>query len=434
MNGSLSWKREILSNGLIVLLYQRPYALTAQLSLAVKYGSNDDSEDEIGTSHFLEHMLVGGSQKRIALIHQIEKIGGASNFETSRECTFSIMDVFPERLPEASNVLSGLLFDSTFEREKLEHERKIILNEISEASDNPWDKTEETLLTCLFRKHPAKNPILGTKKTVSQITLNKIRKAHEKYYSPRNMILTLTGKFSDRDTDLLLEDFQERDRGNPISRPKRNMEEGKPKKEALMRRSGITQAYLSFGLKTAQAKDADIPAIELINEILGVGESSRLFVELREKRPLTYDFDSVNVAGLDFGYFSVNCAVKTKSLKQTQTIIQNELQKLKNNPVPDNELEKCKNLVLGDVFRSIDSPHTLPRIMTDLELYFENENILNQYVDKIKLLSQQDITKIANKYFNEKDYATAISTPKNCSTTQDRAQNLNQTKAHSGRY
>jgi len=72
--------------------------------------------------------------------------------------------------------------------------------------------------------------------------------------------------------------------------------------------------------------------------------------------------------------------------------------------------------------------------MTDLELYFENENILNQYVDKIKLLSQQDITKIANKYFNEKDYATAISTPKNCSTTQDRAQNLNQTKAHSGRY
>jgi len=181
-----------------------------------------------------------------------------------------------------------------------------------------------------------------------------------------------------------------------------------------MRRSGITQAYLSFGFKTTQANDADIPAIELINAILGLGESSRLFVELREKRPLTYDFDSVNVAGLDFGYFSVNCAVKTKSLKQIQTIIQNELQKLKNISVPDNELEKCKNLVLGDVFRSVDSPHMLPRIMTDSELYFEDENILNQYVDKIKSLSQQDITKVANKYFNEKDYATAITTPKTC--------------------
>lgn len=172
---------------------------------------------------------------------------------------------------------------------------------------------------------------------------------------------------------------------------------------------------MSFGLKTTPAKDADIPAIELTNAILGIGESSRLFVELREKRPLTYDFDSVNVAGLDFGYFSVNCAVKAKSLTQTQNIIYEELQKLKNNSVPDTELEKCKNLVLGDVFRSIDNPHTLPRIMIDSELYFENENILNQYIDKIKSLSQHDIMKTANKYFSEKDYAKAITAPKNCS-------------------
>lgn len=180
--------------------------------MAVKYGLNVDSEDESGTSHFLEHMLVGGSQKRITLIDEIEKIGGISNFETSRECTFSIVDVFPQNLLQASKILSELLFDDTFNKEKREHEHKIILNEISEAYDDPRNKTEEALIKCLFRTHPIRNPILGSRKTVSQITLNKIQEAHEKYYYPKNMILALTGKFSERDAELLLEDFQERER------------------------------------------------------------------------------------------------------------------------------------------------------------------------------------------------------------------------------
>jgi predicted Zn-dependent peptidase len=415
MNGSLSWKRKILSNGLTVLLYQRPVAMTAQLSLAIKYGSNDDSEDKIGTAHFLEHMLVGGSQKRIKLHHEIERLGGASNFETSKECTFSMLDVFPERLPEAAKVLSGLLFDNRFEKDKLEHERKVILNEIAEASDDPWDKTAETLLKCLFRKHPAKNPIMGSKKTVRQTALRDIEEAHENYYSPRNMILILTGKYSDEAADSLLEDFQNRENSGSTSRQKRTIEVGRPK-NALMRKAGINQAYLSFGLRTPPAKDPDIPAIELINAILGIGESSRLFVELREKRPLTYDFDSVNVAGLDFGYFSIDCAVKAKSVEQTQNIIQEELQKLKNHPVPKDELAKSKNLLLSDVFRSVDYPHTLPRILTDSELYFENENVLVHYLDRIRSLSERNVTEVANKYFQESNYATVINTPKsnNC--------------------
>jgi predicted Zn-dependent peptidase len=360
-------------------------------------------------------MLVGGSQRRIKLHHEIERLGGASNFETSKECTFSMLDVFPERLPEAAKVLSGLLFDNRFEKDKLEHERKVILNEIAEASDDPWDKTAETLLKCLFRKHPAKNPIMGSKKTVRQTALRDVEEAHENYYSPRNMILILTGKYSDEAADSLLEDFQNRENSGSTSRQKRTIEVGRPK-NALMRKAGINQAYLSFGLRTPPAKDPDIPAIELINAILGIGESSRLFVELREKRPLTYDFDSVNVAGLDFGYFSIDCAVKAKSVEQTQNIIQEELQKLKNHPVPKDELAKSKNLLLSDVFRSVDYPHTLPRILTDSELYFENENVLVHYLDRIRSLSERNVTEVANKYFQESNYATVITTPKsnNC--------------------
>jgi predicted Zn-dependent peptidase len=211
----------------------------------------------------------------------------------------------------------------------------------------------------------------------------------------------------------LLEDFLDRENSHSISRQKRTIEVGRPKKEAVIKKTGINQAYQCFGLRTPPAKDPDIPAIELINAILGMGESSRLFVELREKRPLTYDFDSVNVAGLDFGFFQIDCAVKAKSVKQTQNIIQEELQKLKNHPVPKDELVKSKNLLLSDVYRSVDCPHTLPRILADSELYFENENVLVHYVDRIRSLSEQNVTEVANKYFQESNYATVVTTPKN---------------------
>ena len=137
----------------------------------------------------------------------------------------------------------------------------------------------------------------------------------------------LTGNFSGKDTENVLEDFQNRENNCKVSRRNRKPEESKPKKEASIEKSGLTQSYLNFGLRTTPARHADAPSLDLVESLLGMGESSRLFVELREKRALTYDFDSTNVSGLDYGYFSVSCPVKTKSLNLTENLIRNELQK-----------------------------------------------------------------------------------------------------------
>ena len=176
------------------------------------------AEEKSGNAHFLEHMLVGGSQKRIKLHHEIEKLGGCSNFETSDEFTFSSMDVLSGKIAEASKVLSGLLFDSTFEKDKLELERKVILNEIAEAHDDPQELIRETLIKCLFKHHPLRNPILGLKKTINQFTIGSIEKAHQNYYVPQNMILILTGNFSNKDKETVLQDFQDRENNGSISR------------------------------------------------------------------------------------------------------------------------------------------------------------------------------------------------------------------------
>ena len=387
--------------------------MTAQLSVAIKYGSNDDPDEKSGIAHFLEHMLAGGSQKRIKLHHEIEKLGGCSYFETSGEFTFSSMDVFPDKIAEASRVLSGILFDSVFEKDKLEGERKAILNEIADASDDPQEKSEETLIKCLFKHHPVKNPVLGSKKKVKQVTLNDLEEAYSKCYNPKNMILILTGKISETDCETVLRDFQDRENSNSTLRNNKKMEESKPRKEAIVKRPGLTQAYLSFGLRTAPTRDIDTPSLDLIESILGMGESSRLFVELREKRALLYGFEVANVTGLDYGYFSVGCPVRVKSLNLTQTLIRDELQKIKNLPTKQDELDKSKNLLLGDIFRAIDIPHELTQLLAYFEIHFENQNALLNYANKINSLTEQDITEVANEYFQDKNYSTAILTPKN---------------------
>jgi len=412
MNNRISWERKVLSNGLTVLLYPRISGMTAQLSVAIKYGSNDDSKENSGTAHFLEHMLVGGSQGRINLHNEIEMLGGCSIFETTPEFTYCAVNIFPEKLAEASKVLSGLLFDSSFDKEKLEIERKVILNEIADIADDPTSKIDETLAKCLFKSHPIRRPISGTKQTVSQTTLNQLEGTHRSRYAPQNMIIILTGSFSDEDVEKALRNFQDKENKNIILKKPHEIEKTKPKKGAKIEKMGIAQAYLTIGARTVPSKDNATSALDLLSVILGIGESSRLFVELREKRALTYDVGSTHISGLDFGYFAIDCSVKPKSLEQTEKLIRKELEKIKTEKVTEIELNKAKNQTLASLYRDFDSPTELPRLIAEVEIQYKNENALLEYTKKIQTTTNQDLIEAANQYLQNNNYSIVTLTSK----------------------
>ncbi len=187
MTTAMFWRRNILPNGLRVLLFPRQSANTTQLSIAVEYGSNQEPEEIAGVAHFLEHMLAGGSTKRIQLSRSIENSGGILDFYTDHEHMMSTMDILPEELTEASFVISELLFNMDFEEEKFKQERKIILNELAEASDDPTERIEELLLKSLFKEHPVKRPVGGFPKTVKHLTLDQLSDiTQNKLYSPKH--------------------------------------------------------------------------------------------------------------------------------------------------------------------------------------------------------------------------------------------------------
>ncbi len=210
MTTAMFWSRKILPNGLTVLLFPRQSANTTQLSIAIKYGSNQEPKEIAGVAHFLEHMLAGGSQKRIELSRSIENSGGILDFYTDHEHMMSIMDVLPGKLAEASFIISELLFSSDFEAEKFCQERKIILNELAEALDDPAERIEELLMKSLFKNHPVNRPVGGFPKKVKKLTLEQMIIEHQINYTPQNMILILTGNFSKEDEALVLKNFKQR--------------------------------------------------------------------------------------------------------------------------------------------------------------------------------------------------------------------------------
>jgi predicted Zn-dependent peptidase len=413
MTTAMFWRRNMLPNGLTVLLFPRETANTTQLSVSVGFGSDQEPEEIAGVAHFIEHMLAGGSTKRIKLSRSIEDSGGILDFYTDHEHMMTTMDILPEKLIEASHVISKLLFDGDFKEQNFRKERKIILNELSEALDDPSERIEELLLKSLFKNHPVKRPVGGFPKTVEKLTLNQLVEAHKTNYVHQNMTLILTGNFSEKTADVVLKNFENGTINQTFLRKKFPFEKAKPELQVIEKKPGIAQTYLSIGARTVFSTHRDSPKLDLMSALLSGGTSSRLFVELREKNALTYDVSCDHNKGTDFGYFVISCAIKDKKLEKANELIFKELIKLRTVKVSIQELDRNKNLIMAEVLRGMDNPHECPEILAYMEMQFRSGSALVDYINKIKAVSCEDILEAANCYMQEDSLSTIMLKPTN---------------------
>jgi predicted Zn-dependent peptidase len=155
-----------------------------------------------------------------------------------------------------------------------------------------------------------------------------------------------------------------------------------------------------------------MPTLNVIDTLLGVGASSRLFIELREKKALAYSIESAHEYGSDYGYFRIDCAIDSKRLEETKCLLHKEMEKLRNEKVLEDELNKVKDMIAGTILRTVDSPVDFPETMAVMEMQFNNENALQEYLGTVKALSANDIIEVANKYLAEDSLSTAVLYPK----------------------
>ena len=280
-----------LSNGITVVLEPMNYLKTTSFGVWVKVGSCNETKENNGIAHVIEHMLFKGTKKRNSrqIADDMAKIGGNVNAYTTKECTSYYTTTLAEHLPAAIEIISDMINHSTFEEDALEKEKGVIIEEIDMYDDSPEDLVHEMLQQVIWEDHPLGFIISGTKENVLGMTREQIQEFMAEHYVAENMLISIAGKF---DTDEVMQLLEEAFACVPNQTIKQQMVAPEYHHCIYTKEKDVEQVHLNIAFDSIPYDHEDKYVLSILNSILGGGLNSRLFMEIREELGLTYSIYS----------------------------------------------------------------------------------------------------------------------------------------------
>ena len=392
----------ILPTGLTII-YEKKKTNSVVIEVMIKVGSNFELPEERGISHFIEHMLFEGTKKRPTNWHisnEIEKIGGDFNAYTTNERTCFYVKLLKKHFNIGVDVLADLIQNSLFKKSDLEKEKKVVIKEIDMVHDEPRYYQWDLLLKNLFKNHPTKNPVYGDKKIIKGLSREKVLKYFNRYYVPNNMVISVVGDIPNW-KDEIVKKFTLK-KGKNIYR--KTIKEPLAKKNISKKeKRDIASTYLAMGFKTVPLKHKDSYVLEVINGILGRGQSGRMFTEIRSKMGLAYEVGTRHTAEVSYGYFSVYASVNKTKLPLAKKMILQEFKKLQLLNAQD--LKEAKTYIEGEYLLELEDSQKV----ADQILFYEqagDAKSMKEFIKRIKKVTISDIKRVSKKYF--KNHTVAI--------------------------
>lgn len=344
-----------LENGLRIIGERMPHFQSVSIGLWIGSGSQYETREENGISHFIEHMLFKGTSKRTAkkIAEIMDAVGGQSNAFTSRECTCVYARVTKNQLPLAMDVLVDQVRNSLFSQTDMDRERGVIMEEISMAEDMPDDLVTDLIMIAQYGDQPLARPILGTEETVAGFDRNKLLSYYTAMYRPDNCVLAIAGNYDwDEVTSLagqLLGDWKNPEGSLPVyhSLPEVN--------SVVARNKDIEQLHLCLGYPGFCAEDKQIYPFMLLNSVYGGAMSSRLVQNIREERGLAYSVCSYTSAFKDTGALTVYAGISPDNKDLVLNLIQEETLKLCRDGITEEEFRQAKEQMRDSYLLSMDS-------------------------------------------------------------------------------
>ncbi len=392
-----------LKNGMTVVTENKTSESVA-IFATIKVGSNYETKKTAGISHLIEHLLFEGTKNRTAqqISNTIESIGGEINAFTNHERTSYYIVVLKKYIDIALEILSDIIKNPKFDQKTIEKEKKVVIDETKLFKDDPKLHQWDLFLNNLFKKHPTRNPITGTINSIKNIKRNDILKYHKRYYSSNNIILSIAGNIKN------IKPKVEKHFGKieKIKQQKRII----PKEPGNIRttkkeKRKISQSYLILGYKTPPRKNKECYALDVIRAILGRGQSSKLFEEIRTKRGLAYHLSVHHEPSTNYGYFVVSVATEKKNITKIINIITKEIEKLQN--VSKKDLKDAINYIEGNYLIENEENKNMADMLSFWELIGDS-NLTKTYIKEIKKITEKDIKNISKKYLNRNYTLTII--------------------------
>ena len=381
-----------LSNGIKLISEHLPFSKSVTISFWVKAGSRHEAEDEMGISHFLEHMVFKGTEKRkiYHIANGIESVGGYINAMTDKENTCYYARLPFEYSERGIEILSDLVFNSSFRVSEIEKEKQVVIDELKGVEDNAEDWIGDLFEEQLFYNHPLGFPVIGKEETVNSFSLKHLQKRGSIHQDPSNILIAVTGNF---DQEKLISQFEKhlkvKLKKNPILTKKFNAKNKSPKNLELIK--PINQSHLMLGTFTPKMSDSKINAGMMINSILGSGMSSRLNLRIREKYGFCYSIYSFLSGYSDTGAFGIAAAIDNKKIEKLETLIMKELNDFQKNGPTKREYDSIKKAMKGGLMIASESMSNRNLSLAKSELIYGKNKTLNDLIKEIESVTLEDI-------------------------------------------
>ncbi len=373
-------------------------------------GSNNEKRNEQGLAHFLEHMILKGSRKyptAYDISSFFDALGVEFNAFTGAEFTGYYAKGHPKHFKAMLDVISDLYLRPGLRSEDLEKERGVIIEEINMYDDLPMAKAGEVLDQLMYGDQPAGRSILGTKDTIRAIDQTAMKRFHLKNYTAGNTIVVVSGKLPTGGVARPVEEiFGYLPQATTRRRTRPKVIQKRP---ALKIESRSTdQAHLRFGFRAFEAKDRRLPALLVLNAILGGGASSRLFQKLREEMGVCYYVGSKVREHDTYGSLIISAGVDAGRALEVVKVITAELDRLRRQEVAKKELKKAKDYLTGRMLLELETSTGVADFYLDQEILKGNLETPDQWSKKIKAVTASDLKRVAGNIFSESKLNLAI--------------------------
>lgn len=418
----MKYSKKFLPNGLTVIEVPSHDAESVVVDFFVKTGSRSETAKENGISHFLEHFLFKGTKKypsALAISSLIDAIGGEMNANTGKEHTQFFIKAASEHLPLIFEVLTDMLQNPLLDEKELEREKGVIIEEINMYKDTPMMEIDNVLERTMWPKDALGRDIAGTKETVVRFNHQMFVDYINRHYQTPNMILGISGKYDAKQFNRLVQQywvfmpkilFAKHGKENlwRLWQPAKDRQ-NTPRVKVQFKKT--EQAHLSLGFKGFAYGDKRNTAQSVLAAVLGGGMSSRLFIEVREKRGLAYYVRSSPSNYQDTGAFSIGAGVQIGKIKEALRVISQELKKIKSQKIDAKELKKAKEYLKGKTTLALeDNQNRLDWFLEHVAFYPKIETP-KEVFKKIDAVKSSDVQKVARDLFNNRQMTLAVIGP-----------------------
>ncbi len=408
------FKRIVREDGSVIILVPKKETKAVTFEVLYKIGSRQETKNNSGVSHFLEHLMFKGTIKRphtAIIARELDGVGAEYNAFTGKEHTGYYITADSSKLAFSVEILSDLINNSKFDEVEMNRERGVIIEEINMYEDNPLMHIEDVFENLTYQKTSLGRSIAGTKENIKNISRQSLYNYYKKYYYNGNAIFLVGGKFKNKQAvDLINEHFPvKRAKARLKIKPLLKRDQLEPNIDVIKR--DLEQVQLMLGFKNIASTNPRFLISQVLGNILGGTMSSRLFLKIREKKGLCYFIKTSSHGYEDISSFVIHTGLNKEKIYEALTAIKEELNIIKFKGITKDELKKAKANIKGRLILKLEDTNSELNFLASQELFNQKIKSLDKKLKELNKISLKQVNNMAKRVINWRNANLAIIGP-----------------------